>query len=603
MSTTAATYRYPGVKPFEASDAPLFFGRDRDRADLLDLVNRETLAVLFAKSGYGKSSLIKAAVIPELLAKPDIRPDPTTGEDVEIPNCPIYIRLNLFNAGKSPSPCEVVAARFAEAFAADGKAAGVASFFKEKSLGDRLYNKFRASRTAVQKRIFLIFDQFEEFFSYPAEAQLQFRQELSELLYTQIPQAVRDAMEGLDRAAKRHLHQPMEIHALFAVRADRLHLLNGLREELPAILQVRYELKALSEKQAEEAIVRPAALDRPGFAVEKPFGYEPAALSKIISELKKNRDPNALEFGIEQPIESFQLQMVCQTIEQGIVSRTRQSGEQPTVIGEADLPDFEQIYNQYYTDKLADLPTSESRDAAHLLLEEEMVIGEELAEMRRVSLPKEVLVKAMHDTHGLTVEQPLFDYLEDRFLIRRETFGPNVHYEVSHDVLLGPLMKARNTARALKAELAALAAESKRREEQLARQQEAELEARARREKEVNEAKRKQLIGGLMAAVMVVILLAWMGLEAWSQKKEADLQKKKAETALAALQAIQQEKEKGAFYRTLYDISVILSVPDACPDRNQLTQLDTFPRRVPGDAELQRAVEATRRKLKEKKCQ
>jgi hypothetical protein len=37
-------YRYPGVRPFQASDKALFFGRDRDIADLYEMVRAERLA-------------------------------------------------------------------------------------------------------------------------------------------------------------------------------------------------------------------------------------------------------------------------------------------------------------------------------------------------------------------------------------------------------------------------------------------------------------------------------------------------------------------------------------------------------------------------------
>ena len=44
-------FRYPGVRPFEAADRALFFDRDRDIADLYELVRAEPLVVLFGKSG------------------------------------------------------------------------------------------------------------------------------------------------------------------------------------------------------------------------------------------------------------------------------------------------------------------------------------------------------------------------------------------------------------------------------------------------------------------------------------------------------------------------------------------------------------------------
>ncbi len=320
-------------------------------------------------------------------------------------------------------------------------------FFQQKALAGTLWTAFKSSKITAGRQIFLVFDQFEEFFSYPPEAQVQFRQQLSELLYIRIPQAVRDQMTNLDRTTKSLLHSPLWVHALFAVRSDRMHLLNSLQEELPEILQNRYELKALSATQAEAAIVRPARLSNPSFLLKNPFEYEPVALKKILFELSKARETGQ-ELEVQSPIEAFQLQIVCQTIEQNLIARTIQlHGAQPDLVTESDLPEFEQIYEQYYADKLTDLPADLDRRTAHILLEEELVIGEELADARRISMDKDLLKDTMLQNHHLVVSAELLAYLENKFLIRREIIGGRIHYEVIHDVLLPPILKSRDTTR------------------------------------------------------------------------------------------------------------------------------------------------------------
>jgi hypothetical protein len=57
---------YPGLAPFQEQDASRFFGRDREIEDILErLASRRLLAVI-GVSGGGKSSLVKAGVIPVL---------------------------------------------------------------------------------------------------------------------------------------------------------------------------------------------------------------------------------------------------------------------------------------------------------------------------------------------------------------------------------------------------------------------------------------------------------------------------------------------------------------------------------------------------------
>ncbi|MFC8662118.1 helix-turn-helix domain-containing protein [Streptomyces sp. NPDC057199] len=57
---------YRGLVRFETGDRGRFFGRDRLTADLLDLLRRRRFAAVFGPSGSGKSSLLRAGLIPSL---------------------------------------------------------------------------------------------------------------------------------------------------------------------------------------------------------------------------------------------------------------------------------------------------------------------------------------------------------------------------------------------------------------------------------------------------------------------------------------------------------------------------------------------------------
>ncbi|MFI7296837.1 helix-turn-helix domain-containing protein [Streptomyces sp. NPDC050121] len=59
-----ATSPYRGLARFEPGDRELFFGRDRLVAELLDLVREHRFAAVFGASGSGKSSLLRAGLIP-----------------------------------------------------------------------------------------------------------------------------------------------------------------------------------------------------------------------------------------------------------------------------------------------------------------------------------------------------------------------------------------------------------------------------------------------------------------------------------------------------------------------------------------------------------
>ncbi|WP_190137935.1 WD40 repeat domain-containing protein [Streptomyces longispororuber] len=57
---------YRGLARFEAGDSDRFFGRDRLTGDLLHLVREQRLVTVFGPSGSGKSSLLRAGLIPRL---------------------------------------------------------------------------------------------------------------------------------------------------------------------------------------------------------------------------------------------------------------------------------------------------------------------------------------------------------------------------------------------------------------------------------------------------------------------------------------------------------------------------------------------------------
>ncbi len=55
---------YRGLARFEPDDHELFFGRDRLVAELYELMTAHRFAAVFGASGSGKSSLLRAGVVP-----------------------------------------------------------------------------------------------------------------------------------------------------------------------------------------------------------------------------------------------------------------------------------------------------------------------------------------------------------------------------------------------------------------------------------------------------------------------------------------------------------------------------------------------------------
>src|SRR5262249_53860612 len=68
MNTAGVEIPWPGLASYTEEQHAQFFGRESETAELLGMIQRETLTVLFARSGLGKTSLIRAGLIPALPA-------------------------------------------------------------------------------------------------------------------------------------------------------------------------------------------------------------------------------------------------------------------------------------------------------------------------------------------------------------------------------------------------------------------------------------------------------------------------------------------------------------------------------------------------------
>ena len=399
--------RYPGVKPFETSERDLFFGRDRDIEDLLDLVWLEKLVVLFGKSGYGKSSLINAGILPE----------------IEAEAVPIVVRLGSYVAEQTPAPLDNLRLKINELLEDNPEAA----FLDALNLPSTLWQQVKRKQSPQQRRFVLIFDQFEEFFTYPLAEQQAFKEQIADLLYTEVPQAVRNQNDTLSASQQAFIATAFDAKVLLAIRADRMSLLDSMKDKMPAILQKRYELKGLSEAQAQEAIVGPA--QQSGEFVSPVFAYSPEALKVMTQKLAASKSSQ------RSGIEAFQLQILCEYLEDKVIK-----GEIPgqRVVPQHFAEQIDEIFEGYYQ-RLLDKLEPGAQEAAQLLIEEKLLFEDaNTGDARRLGVDSGVLL-AEKD-----ISQSLLNQLESNFLLRREsTSTGGFNYEVSHDTLIAPILKSK----------------------------------------------------------------------------------------------------------------------------------------------------------------
>ncbi len=459
-------HRYPGAQPFSSRQGFIFFGRDHDIEQLYQLINLEKLTVLYSKSGLGKSSLLNAGVLPKFRQAGDYTP--------------ISIRAGAHARGME----DTLSDRIKRSIAPGPPENPIVEKIWPGEDSLWTYLKHDQIRTRNRRKYLLVLDQFEEVFTYPDDQLKVFKEELAELLFVDIPQRLRERIEagfeGSENFLSEHeletLHSDLDVKVVIAIRSDRVSLLNKLTDQIPNVLKKMYELQPLTPEQAEEAILNPAY--EPGDQFFSPlFDYEHDAIEAIIDYLTQ---------GGEQKIESFQLQILCQAIEEKVAA------QQIRKVKLEHIGSFEHIYENYYDDQIAKLPSQAEQEAARIFIEEGLVLEEE---QRRLTLYEGQILK------DFNVDRSLLRKLVDTHLLRAEPSGRGGYvYELSHDTLVGPILKAK--ARRLEA------IEQKREKEKQLRQEQ-ELKA-------ANDQVRRQrfwlvfisLLGGIALLASIYAFLA-----------------------------------------------------------------------------------------------
>ncbi len=578
------TYRYPGVKPFSAAEKDVFFGRDSDIENLCDLILLEELIVLFGKSGHGKSSLLQAGVIPEL-ERLYIR---RSGKGF----FPIYMKWGNFVENQSISPVEVIFQKLTDAIPINKQASFLDQFFKLDSAP--LWYHFKIRQNIATNKIVLIFDQFETFFSFPQRIQEEFKIQLSELLYTEIPQNLRDRFDDLQVEERAFLSEKLEIKVLVTIRSDRISLLDQLKDYLPGILAKRYELKELSKEQARLAVVSPAQTELKNRVFASPrFNYHPDAVEKILQLLTQK------EKSRQAGIEAFQLQIICQYIEEKIIRGEilpREEHNLLTVLVD-DLPDTSNVYEEYYQRQLNRLPEI-LRLAAQVAIEDGLILEDaEKNEARRLSMDSDLLVQQFSNQK---VNKELLQLLEDTFLLRRDTNNlGGYNYEISHDNLIFPILKAKRLRKNIEekadAERRAIKAEQQILEETARREEAEKLQLEAEHQRSVAEHRRRRAVILALLAVILMLFSFLMGIVAWRQRQIAAKERDKAEDALSQVKEADWKDLNNM--RVNADASLTSSTPDYLVALSALEQALRIAVKYPDDPRFKTALPVIYKKI------
>jgi WD40 repeat protein len=451
---------YVGPRPFEQEDESIFFGRDRETRDLLSLVIAHNLALVYAQSGAGKTSLINAGLIPRLKEHqfkvfPVARVKGTILANTKTDKISnIYVFNTLTNWVKD----EYDAERLTKMKLVD--------FLNEQEL--------LQDEDGMPLPRAVIFDQFEEIFS-----SYQDRWKDREGFFEQVS----DAMEA----------DPL-LRVVFVMREDFIAQLDPYADLLPDRLRTRFHIERLRREAALLAIKEPVKKDGRSFAE--------GVAEKLVDDLLKIKvetAPGKTADVTGEFIEAVQLQVVCQSLWQGLT------------------PDEKQITFKHL-DKYANV-----EDVLYKFYEEAIRAAAEKAHIDEKDLRTlcgEVLITTM-GTRGMVYQAPestggipnsSIDVLESMHLIRAESRSGARWYELTHDRFIEPILssnKKYNEERAEKERVEKERAEKERLEKEWAEKERAEKERR-----------RSRIIKGLTAFSIIVLILTGFAVYQWYQAEQ-----------------------------------------------------------------------------------
>ena len=307
-----------GLASFTEGDREFFAGRGEEIEELLRLVRRDTLTLLYGVSGLGKTSLLQAGLFPALRAEDYL---------------PVPIRLDYVE-GAVPLTAQVFGAITAAANAARVEAPQPRP---DETLWEYFHcegNHFWSPRNDLVTP-FLALDQFEELFTLGRETPecaaraTAFISELADLVENRPPVALRED----PLRAKEFSFKPAPLKVLLAMREDYLADLDRIRSHFRALGQNRLRLLPMGERQARQVIALGAQLLAPGVedrilnflaggdadADAAEITIAPALLSLVLRELNERRlarapdakiTPDLLDVEQQKIFEDFYLRTV-----------------------------------------------------------------------------------------------------------------------------------------------------------------------------------------------------------------------------------------------------------------------------------------------------
>ncbi len=239
VASAARVNPFPGIVPFDERDAWCFFGRDSEIEEILDRLSARRLVAVIGVSGCGKSSLVRAGVVPVLRLG-------------AAENLPGRWRIHTFTPGNDPSAALRTALQAPPPWPATS------------------FHLVTLAKQTLQpnEKLLLVIDQFEELFRFRAETQPIDAGNEADLFVNLLLNAI-DQRE-------------VPIYVLLTMRSDFLGDCAQFRNLPEALNNCYYLVPRMTRAQQQEAIERPL--------VEQGHSMAPALVQRLLNDSAEDPD-------------------------------------------------------------------------------------------------------------------------------------------------------------------------------------------------------------------------------------------------------------------------------------------------------------------------
>jgi hypothetical protein len=400
---------FVGPRPFEKEDSDRFFGRTRETEELLSLIIAHRAVLVYAQSGAGKSSLLRAGVIKPLEEQ----------QYQVLRSARVY---GLLPNGVPPESVQNIFVYNAIQYWAATLPSGKSLKDHAKTTLSEFFKPLVAAPVAGEENsppLIVILDQFEEFFTTNADRWQERRP-----FFDQLAQA---------------LHDLPTMKVVFVMREEYIAQLEAFAELLPEKLRPRMHLERLRGNAARNAVVKPFQ--------NRGLSFDANAANELMAELSEIRVAEGDKFRETHGefVEPVQLQVVCQSLWENLPAEWK--------IGPNASGDGSPLITAEYIERFGDVNNALAcyydRSVERAAAASEGRIGE--GELRRWF--GTALITAT-GTRGLAfrgapgapwrIPGLALKELEEAHVIRREDRSGTITHELTHDRFIEPIQKSNH---------------------------------------------------------------------------------------------------------------------------------------------------------------